>query len=135
MTYFAKSPNKQGHQETVKEHLQKVADLALEYGEPLGLGIPAWTAGQTHDIGKYTQDFQDVLRGTKTGVDHAIGGACFLEICYRGSAESQPVIETDTMTAFWTMVRFGANFMPLPMKTKEPAAMGEKNHLSKTWMN
>ena len=34
MEYFAKSPNLQGHQETVKEHLQNVSALARTYGEP-----------------------------------------------------------------------------------------------------
>ncbi len=28
-----------------------------------------------HDFGKYTQAFQDVLKGIRTGVDHAMGGA------------------------------------------------------------
>lgn len=40
MEYYAKSENLQGHQETVKEHLQKVAALAREYGEALGLAMP-----------------------------------------------------------------------------------------------
>ena len=84
MEYYAKSENPQGHQETVKEHLQKVAALAREYGEVLGLEEPAELEGQIHDFGKYTESFQDVLKGTRTGVDHAIGGACFLECCYRG---------------------------------------------------
>lgn len=46
MEYYAKSENLQGHQETVKEHLQKVAALAREYGEALGLadaaGLEGW---------------------------------------------------------------------------------------------
>lgn len=93
MEYYAKSENPQGHQETVKEHLQKVAALAREYGEVLGLEEPAELEGQIHDFGKYTESFQDVLKGTRTGVDHAIGGACFLECCYRGKPGSHPVIE------------------------------------------
>ena len=46
MEYYAKSENPQGHQETVKEHLQKVAALAREYGEVLGLEEPAELEGQ-----------------------------------------------------------------------------------------
>lgn len=93
MDYFAKSPNSRGHQETVMEHLRKVAALAKEYGEPIGLGVLAWLAGQMHDFGKYTQAFQDVLKGLRTGGDHAIGGACLLEAWYHGNPGSRPVIE------------------------------------------
>lgn len=45
MEYYAKSENSQGHQETVKEHLQKVAALAREYGEALGLADAAKLVG------------------------------------------------------------------------------------------
>ena len=93
MEYFAKSPNAEGHQETVKEHLQAVAALAREYGEPMGLDNAAELEGQVHDFGKYSEAFQDVLRGRRTGVDHAMGGACFLEVCYKGKASSRPLME------------------------------------------
>lgn len=45
MEYYAKSENSQGHQETGKEHLQKVAALAREYGEALGLADAAKLGG------------------------------------------------------------------------------------------
>ena len=45
MEYYAKSENSQGHQGTVKEHLQKVAALAREYGEALGLADAAKLGG------------------------------------------------------------------------------------------
>lgn len=93
MEYYAKSENLQGHQETVNEHLQKVAALAREYGEALGLADAAGLEGLVHDFGKYTKAFQDVWKGKRTGVDHAISGACFLECCYRGRPGSRPVIE------------------------------------------
>ena len=82
MEYYAKSENLQGHQETVKEHLRKVSALAREYGEALGLADAAGLEGLVHDFGKYTKAFQDVWKGKRTGVDHAISGACFLECCY-----------------------------------------------------
>ena len=69
MEYYAKSENSQGHQETVKEHLQKVAALAREYGEALGLADAAKPGAHVHDFGKYTKASQDVLKGTRTGVD------------------------------------------------------------------
>ena len=93
MEYYAKSENSQGHQETVKENLQKVAALAREYGEALGLADAAKLGAHVHDFGKYTKASQDVLKGTRTGVDHAISSACFLECRYRGSPGSCPVIE------------------------------------------
>mgnify|MGYP005900278401 CR=1 FL=1 len=34
MIYYAKSPNPQGYQQTVKEHLQAVAELAQKFGTP-----------------------------------------------------------------------------------------------------
>ena len=70
MEYYAKSENSQGHQETVREHLQKVAALAREYGEALGLADAAKLGAHVHDFGKYTKASQDVLKGTRTGVDH-----------------------------------------------------------------
>ena len=91
--YYAKSRNSQGYQETVKSHLQKVAELAEGFGKPFNMGDSARLAGQVHDFGKYTSDFQDVLKGTRTGVDHAMGGACFLESAYKGSRSVHPVIE------------------------------------------
>lgn len=93
MQYYAKSENFSGHTETVKEHLSKVADLAQEYGAPIGLGDIAKLAGLVHDFGKYSQTFIDVLMGKKTGVDHAICGACYLEILYRGKAGVRPIVE------------------------------------------
>lgn len=93
MEYFAKSENSQGHQETVKEHLQKVAALALTYGEPMGMRGEAELAGQVHDFGKYSEEFRKVLAGKCVRRDHALGGACFLEGCYRGSVDSRPVVE------------------------------------------
>ena len=60
MEYYAKSKNPQGHQETVKEHLQKVAALARECGEALGLADAAGLEGLVHDFGKYTASLQKV---------------------------------------------------------------------------
>ena len=93
MEYYAKSPNAQGNQPTVKEHLQRVAEFAQMYGEPLKLGEVTKMIGQLHDFGKYTQAFQDVLKGIRTGVDHAMGGACFAEACYKGRPSSHPIAE------------------------------------------
>ena len=55
--------------------------------------MPQNWGAHVHDFGKYTKVSQDVLKGTRTGVDHAISSACFLECCYKGSPGSCPVIE------------------------------------------
>ena len=93
MIYYAKSPNSQGYQQTVKEHLLAVAEFAQRFGATIGLDATAELAGQTHDFGKYSQAFQEILSGTRSGVDHAMGGACYLEAVYRGSVGARPVIE------------------------------------------
>ena len=89
--YYAKSPQKGGTQETVREHLQAVETLAQTYGESFGAGTPAGLCGLIHDFGKYSAAFQKVLLGTQTGVDHAIGGAAFLYSCQKKAL--RPVIE------------------------------------------
>ena len=76
--YYAKSREAGGHQQTNREHLQKVSSLAKQYGMEIGRADEARLCGLLHDFGKYSRNFQDVLRGTRTGVDHAIGGAAFL---------------------------------------------------------
>lgn len=93
MEYYAKSKNAVGHQETVREHLTKVAKLARSYGDPIGLGNSAELAGYLHDFGKYTEAFQNVLRGTAEGIDHAIGGAAFLEAVTNGKGGFANLIE------------------------------------------
>lgn len=58
MEYYAKSENLQGHQETVKEHLQRVAALAREYGEALGLADAAGLEGLVHDLESIPRRFR-----------------------------------------------------------------------------
>ena len=72
MIYYAKSPNSQGYQQTVKEHLLVVAERAQKFGTPIGLDTAAELAGQTHDFGKYSQAFQEVLRGIRPWAARAI---------------------------------------------------------------
>ena len=78
MTYYAKSSQPDGAQETVRQHLQCVEILAQTYGRTFGAEIPAGLCGLFHDFGKYSAAFQKVLQGTQAGIDHAIGGAAFL---------------------------------------------------------
>lgn len=91
MIYYAKSLREDGRQETVQEHTQTVKLLAQTYGKVFGEEIQAGLCGLFHDFGKYSSAFQNVLQGTQTGVDHAIGGAAFL-YSFRKKA-LRPIIE------------------------------------------
>ncbi len=58
------------------DHLQAVAEMAKAFGEPLGVGDMAYDGGLYHDVGKYSDRFQQYLRGTYKGkVDHSTAGA------------------------------------------------------------
>ena len=78
MTYYAKSVLDNGRQPTVAEHLRAVMSLAEAFGTDVGMRNEARLAAAFHDFGKYSEAFQAVLRGERTGVDHAIAGAAAL---------------------------------------------------------
>lgn len=59
----------------LKSHLLATGDLAFELGRDAGISDLARVAGMLHDIGKYSQAFQDRLHGSKRSVDHATAGA------------------------------------------------------------
>jgi len=69
----------------LEEHLQNVAKLAREFAEPFGAGDWAYIAGLLHDIGKFSQEFQNMLiktadNNTNTEIksghpDHSTAGA------------------------------------------------------------
>ena len=61
MVYYAKSPEKDGSQETVQTHLQVVKNLAGEYGKAFGAEKSAELCGLFHDFGKYSPTFQNGL--------------------------------------------------------------------------
>ncbi len=92
MTYYAKSPQQDGTQETLQEHTQAVKAFAQTYGKEFGAEIQAGLCAQFHDFGKYGLSFQEVLQGTRTGVDHAIGGAAFLYLLQK-KPPYRPIIE------------------------------------------
>jgi CRISPR-associated endonuclease/helicase Cas3 len=59
----------------LKEHLVNTGSLAFELGRDAGISDLARVAGLFHDIGKYSQAFQQRLDGGKRRVDHATAGA------------------------------------------------------------
>lgn len=75
MTYFAKSKNKEGYQETVEHHLQRTAELCSEFGKDFDEEELCKLIGLLHDSGKYTKLFQKVLLGQEEHVNHSLAGA------------------------------------------------------------
>jgi CRISPR-associated helicase Cas3/CRISPR-associated endonuclease Cas3-HD len=91
--YYAKSKLPNGKQPTNQEHSERVAELAGQFGAEFGCQQAAALAGQLHDFGKYSEQFQKVLEHGAHGVDHAICGAARLYGEKRETRAYQPVIE------------------------------------------
>ena len=60
--------------QTLKNHAENVAALAAQFAEPFGAAAIARYTALLHDLGKYSEPFQNRLRGGKR-VDHATAGA------------------------------------------------------------
>ncbi len=60
--YWAHSPNDSGNAQMMEEHLRAVADMARDFATSFGAGDFAHWVGWLHDVGKYSDDFQDYLR-------------------------------------------------------------------------
>lgn len=91
--YYAKSPDIDGFQETNQSHLLKTSHLAQQFGAEIHRAEEARLCGLLHDFGKYSQRFQDVLKGIVSGVDHAVGGATFLYGLSRNKVAFRAAIE------------------------------------------
>lgn len=83
MEYIAHIRQKDNERQTVATHLMEVKALAELYGGKIGVGHIAGLAGLLHDMGKYTNQFQEYLleavknpeRPPKRGsVDHSTAG-------------------------------------------------------------
>ena len=62
----------------LSEHLRNVADKARDFAEPFGFADVAELAGLLHDLGKYSEAFQEYLAGERLGsaeTHHAVYGA------------------------------------------------------------
>lgn len=71
--------------QSVQDHLEGVAALASEYGDPLNIGKLCALAGFLHDMGKFTVHFSDYLRSVvlkketiRPHIDHSTAGAKYL---------------------------------------------------------
>lgn len=88
MRHFAHSGKSDDRSDwqTLFEHLSATGRLARERGRSLGLEHAASIAGRFHDLGKYADEFDRVLRGEPGPVfDHSTaGGKVLLEQAPRG---------------------------------------------------
>ena len=95
--YYAKSKREDGTQELLRDHLEKVSEMAGVFGEQIGSRKTAELCGKLHDFGKYSKSFKGVLERKYTHIDHALCGAAFLycllgnrkaSFCYRAAIEA-----------------------------------------------
>ncbi|MCD8122697.1 MAG: CRISPR-associated helicase Cas3' [Clostridiales bacterium] len=68
--------------QAVKEHCQETAEFCKKYGNSTGTGYIAYIAALLHDMGKFTQKFDDYVRGNKSyrrgEIDHSYAGARYI---------------------------------------------------------
>lgn len=83
MSYLAHSRSSSGREDYLSEHLRDVAERAGEYAGIFGADQEAIVAGLFHDLGKYSELFQERLKGHVRGVDHWTVGAWVLLQKYR----------------------------------------------------
>lgn len=74
-------------EQTLIEHLNSVALLCEAFSCDLTKDL-ALLAGQVHDIGKYSEAFQQRIRGSSIQVEHALGGALYVKNVCRDSASA-----------------------------------------------
>lgn len=62
--------------QSVKEHLEKTANKAKQFGDSFNNGNYAYICGLMHDLGKYSKDFQNkIINNSNIRVDHSTAGA------------------------------------------------------------
>ena len=59
----------------LKDHINEVANLTEKHASKFGAGKIGKIIGLSHDLGKYSHDFQERLDGKHIKVDHATAGA------------------------------------------------------------
>lgn len=73
MEYYAHSTDTNEFQ-LLRDHLYGVAILCKRYSEAFGVGNLGYLAGLLHDIGKYSDEFQQRIHGSQIRVDHSTAG-------------------------------------------------------------
>ena len=76
MNYIAHRRSETDNEEQpLIEHLKNVSELAVKFSDCLNLSDYAETIGMLHDIGKYSNRFQQRINGDNIRVDHSTCGA------------------------------------------------------------
>ena len=74
--YLGHKNVKDNSEQTLKEHLIGVSELAGKFASEFGEDEVGKLVGLYHDIGKYSKEFQDYIRQeSKKRVDHSTAGA------------------------------------------------------------
>lgn len=116
--YLAHISKDKKREQTILEHLEGTAELAGDFAEEFGFRDWGYCCGMLHDIGKYTDKFQERLHGSSIKVDHATAGAkvcnekggyySFLGYCIAGHHAGLPdtggsMDEADSRSYTWRM--------------------------------
>ncbi|HCW80107.1 MAG TPA: CRISPR-associated helicase/endonuclease Cas3 [Ruminococcaceae bacterium] len=64
-----------GATQTIEEHLENVAELAAKFARPFHAESMAYQCGLAHDIGKYSEKFQQHIWNGGERTDHSTAGA------------------------------------------------------------
>ena len=79
MQFFAHAPpspaNDADAWHELSAHLIGTGERAAHFLKPIGAGELGRLAGLLHDVGKFTREFQERLRGSPARVDHSTAGA------------------------------------------------------------
>ncbi len=88
--YARKVENKDGSEQyqLLKEHLTNVAELASEFVGQFSDKNIGYAMGLLHDAGKYSEAFQQRIRGALVKVGHAKAGAVVCENLYEASEKN-----------------------------------------------
>ncbi|OGX78737.1 hypothetical protein A6395_10375 [Exiguobacterium sp. SH31] len=96
MEFIAHVRAKDGEIQSVRQHLLDAKCLAEQWGNPLGLSKVCGLAALLHDMGKYSDTFQDYIRRAVSGekvrrgeVDHATAGGRLLFDKLKGKSPNQ----------------------------------------------
>lgn len=71
----------------LSEHLKNTAEMAREFGRAANVSDIAYIAGLAHDLGKYSQEFQQRLEGKRIHIDHSTAGAKELQHLLKGTPQ------------------------------------------------
>lgn len=107
MKYYAhirEAPSGEHARQTVREHLTQTAQRASQCLQTVGLEHAAYLAGLLHDMGKYTEDFQEYLsageQGKRGSVIHTFQGCRYLMERFHRESNEPPEIIGSELIAF-----------------------------------